>query len=444
MRTTATRRDLALLTAAALALLVGTAALTWSRADDASSWDVPLYQSFGDQMADGEVPYRDFRVEYPPGSLPVFLLPSLAAADGEPVYEPELNDAARGYARGFAALMTALLAATVALTAMSLAALRASVGHAAVALALVGATPLLLGELALTRFDALPVALSAACVAALLHGRSRLAALALGLAVAAKLYPLLLLPLAAIYLHRRLGRREAALFAGITVAVFAAVVLPFVALAPAEAWFSIRAQLTRGVQVESLSGNLVVALSVAADHVGLGTLGVGVDEGGTGEVRSADVTGALGQVAGALGGLAVVVIVLALWVAAWRGPDASGARLVRDCAAVVAAQLALGRVLSPQFVLWLVPLVPLVAGRRGRVATALLALALVATQLWFPDLYRDYVNERGAAETTYLLGRNALLLAVLVVLAAPAVRPFRSPSRPTAAKRMNAGATGTA
>ena len=444
MRTTATRRDLALLTAAALALLVGTAALTWSRADDASSWDVPLYQSFGDQMADGEVPYRDFRVEYPPGSLPVFLLPSLAAADGEPVYEPELNDAARGYARGFAALMTALLAATVALTAMSLAALRASVGHAAVALALVGATPLLLGELALTRFDALPVALSAACVAALLHGRSRLAALALGLAVAAKLYPLLLLPLAAIYVHRRLGRREAALFAGITAAVFAAVVLPFVALAPAEAWFSIRAQLTRGVQVESLSGNLVVALSVAADHVGLGTLGVGVDEGGTGEVRSADVTGALGQVAGALGGLAVVVIVLALWVAAWRRPDASGARLVRDCAAVVAAQLALGRVLSPQFVLWLVPLVPLVAGRRGRVATALLALALVATQLWFPDLYRDYVNERGAAETTYLLGRNALLLAVLVVLAAPAVRPFRSPSRPTAAKRMNAGATGTA
>ena len=77
-------------------------------------------------------------------------------------------------------------------------------------------------------------------------------------------------------------------------AVFAAVVLPFVALAPAEAWFSIRAQLTRGVQVESLSGNLVVALSVAADHVGLGTLGVGVDEGGTGEVqRRRD--GALGR-----------------------------------------------------------------------------------------------------------------------------------------------------
>jgi len=127
MRRTATARDLALLTLAALAVLAATAAFEWSRADDASSWDVPLYQSFGDRMTDGEVPYRDFRVEYPPGALPAFLIPSVVSrANGMPVYEPELNDAARGYARGFAALMVLLLAATVALTAVSLNALRAT------------------------------------------------------------------------------------------------------------------------------------------------------------------------------------------------------------------------------------------------------------------------------------------------------------------------------
>ena len=444
MRRTATRRDLALLASAALALVVLTAAFTWYPSDDASAWDVPLYQSFGDRMAGGAVPYRDFRVEYPPGSLPAFLLPSLVAPDGDPVYEPELNDAARGYARAFAGLMTVLLGATVISTALSLGALRVTVGHAAAALGLVGAAPLLLGELALTRFDALPVALTALGVAALLHGRSRLAAVALGLAVAAKLYPLLLVPLAVIYVHRRFGRREAALVAAITAATCAAVVLPFLVLAPGEAWFSIRAQLTRGVQVESIAGNLVTAASVAAGHIGLGGLGVGIAEGGTGDVRSADVTGALGQLVGALGGLAALVIVLAVWVAAWRRPPEPGHRLVRDCAAVIAAQLALGRVLSPQFVLWLVPLVPLVPGRRGRAATILLAVALVATHAWFPDLYRDYVNERGAAETGYLLARNALLLGVLLVLVAPTARSFRSPSRATAAKRMKAGATGTA
>ena len=87
--------------------------------------------------------------------------------------------------------MTLLLAATVVLTAVSLRAVRATVGHAALALGLVAATPLLLGELVLTRFDALPVALTAGAVATLLAGRARLAALVLGLAIATKLYPLL-------------------------------------------------------------------------------------------------------------------------------------------------------------------------------------------------------------------------------------------------------------
>jgi hypothetical protein len=444
MRRTATGRDLAVLTAAALALLLATAAFTWSRANDASSWDVPLYQSFGDRIVAGDVPYRDVRIEYPPGALPAFVLPSLVASGESPVYEPEMNDAARSYARSFAALMTLLLAATVVLTAVALGALGATVGHAAVALGLVGATPLLLGELSLTRFDALPVALTALSVAALLRGRPRVAAVALGAAISAKLYPLLLLPLLAIYVARRRSVREAVVGVVLTAATVAVILVPFVVVSPGDAWFSIRAQLTRGVQVEGLPGNVAIALCRAADHVGLGSLGVGVDEGGTGAVRSADVTGGLGQVLGVLGGLAAVAVVLGVWIAAWRRPDASRTRLVRDLAAVVAAQLALGRVLSPQFVLWLVPLVPLVAGRRGRLASALLAVALVATQVWFPDLYRDYVNERGAFETGYLLLRNALLLGVLAALVWPAAGLVRSPRRATAAKSTNAGATGTA
>jgi len=239
---------------------------------------------------------------------------------------------------------------------------------------------------------------------------------------------------------RRVGRREAVVGVGLTTATVAAVVLPFLALAPREAWFSIRAQLTRGLQVESLPGNLALALDTAAGRLGLGSLGAGVAEGGTGEVRSADVTGTLGTVLGTLGGLAAIVVIVAVWVAAWRGsPDS--AQLVRDAATVVAAQLALGRVLSPQFLLWLLPFVPLVAGRRGRAASAFLTVALVATHLWFPELYRDYVNERGVPETAYLLTRNILLLAILLVLAWPG---RRSPRSPTAARRTNAGATGTA
>ena len=48
--------------------------------------------------------------------------------------------------------------------------------------------------------------------------------------------------------------------------------------------------------------------------------------------------------------------------------------------------------LSPQYLIWLVPLVALVRGRRGIAAVALLVAALVATQAWFPDHYWAYVN----------------------------------------------------
>ena len=37
--------------------------------------DTPVYERYGDAMADGQVPYRDFGVEYPPAALPVFVIP---------------------------------------------------------------------------------------------------------------------------------------------------------------------------------------------------------------------------------------------------------------------------------------------------------------------------------------------------------------------------------
>ena len=219
--------------------------------------------------------------------------------------------------------------------------------------------------------------------------------------------------------------------------------LPFVAIAPGEAWFSIRAQLTRGVQVESLPGIVAVALGVAADKVGLGTLGVGVAEGGTGDVRSADVTGRSGRSRGSLGGLAAVGggrRRMDRGVAAAPLPRAGRARLrggrrrpARPRPGALTAVRALARPARPA---------------RGRATRKLAQPSSRArsslTHAWFPELYRDYVNTRGAPETAYLLGRNALLVALLVVLAAPTARALRSPSRPTAAKRTNAGATGTA
>jgi hypothetical protein len=60
--------------------------------------------------------------------------------------------------------------------------------------------------------------------------------------------------------------------------------------------------------------------------------------------------------------------------------------------------------------------VPLVRGRRGLVASGLLAVALVLTQLWFPFRYWKLALEFDAAASWLVLARDLTLVSLLVVL----------------------------
>ena len=62
---------------------------------------------------------------------------------------------------------------------------------------------------------------------------------------------------------------------------------------------------------------------------------------------------------------------------------ADGERLVAGAAATLAGVLAFSKFISPQYLVWLLPLVPLVVPPIGFAAAALLALAMVLGQLWF-------------------------------------------------------------
>ena len=74
--------------------------------------------------------------------------------------------------------------------------------------------------------------------------------------------------------------------------------------------------------------------------------------------------------------------------------------------------------LSPQYLIWLVPLVPLVRGRRGVAALVALTAALVLTQVWFPFRYWAYVGKFHLAGV--VLARDLVLVALVAVLAWPA------------------------
>src|SRR2546426_4996530 len=113
--------------------------------------DTPVYQRYGDAIAHGQVPYRDFAVEYPPGALPAFALPALGHA------EP----AAFGrYRRVFEALMWACGAAILLVTATSLRLLEADGRRTMAVLAFLATAPLALGSVVLSRFDLWPAALT--------------------------------------------------------------------------------------------------------------------------------------------------------------------------------------------------------------------------------------------------------------------------------------------
>ena len=130
---------------------------------------------------------------------------------------------------------------------------------------------------------------------------------------------------------------------------------------------------------------------------------------------SQNLAGSLPRALGAGESALLVVALLGIWWAAARGP-ATPERLVRYSAASVTAFVAFDKVLSPQFMIWLLPLVPLVAGRRGLVASALLGLALVLTQLWFPIRYWDLALHFAAFPSWLVVTRDLTLLALLVVL----------------------------
>jgi uncharacterized membrane protein len=332
--------------------------------------DWPTYRDYGTAIVDhGRVPYRDFAVEYPPGALPVFVAPAPFA----------------DYASAFGWVMAACGVALVFVVAQ----VRVRAAF------FVALAPVLAGSLILTRFDLWPALLATAALAALAAERHRLGWALLGAAVAAKLWPLVLVPIALAWSVRR-GRSRAP-FAGLAVVVVAFV--PFALLAPHGLWESLRGQASRPLQIESLGASILTTFG----HPQVITTHGSQNVAGHGAV-------------GAVFAVLQAATLIALWIAFARGPVTRD-RLLRYSAACVCAFIVFGKVLSPQFLLWLIPLVPLVRGRRGLAATGILAAALVLTQVWFPERYWSYADRFHLSGV--VLARDLVLVLLVAVLALP-------------------------
>jgi len=335
--------------------------------------DIRVYERFAAVLAQGHFPLADPTWQYPPGAV-VLLLPRLLPVP---------------YSPAFGALVLgcdlAVLLVLQRLTRRHGAATGPWVWVVGVAL---------LGPIVLGRFDVVPAALA---VAALASPRASLYGALAGAGALVKLWPVTALtglppgpPL-----RRGVG-------AALVVAGGGSLVLG--ALLPGAASF-LRYQGGRGLQIEAVAATPYLL----ARHVGA-TVPTGprygareVLAGGTGAVALACSLLTVAALAGAL-----------LWRrrASWSGATAYDATLALTLLLVVTS-----RVLSPQYLLWLLALAAVCATHPDssqRPVARLLVAAAALTQLEFPLLFAGVVH--GALGPDLVLAtRNAVLVVAAVL-----------------------------
>jgi hypothetical protein len=371
---------------ALLVLACGWAATLWLRPfSDERVNDLFVYRSFAAPLLDGALPYRDVFLEYPPLAAPAVALPGLAGT-GEEVFRA----AFAGWTLVLAAVVVVLCGALAARTG----------GNRRRALLAAALMPLVCGAMIRTHFDLAPMALLLVALLLLIDGRPRWGMAALGLATMTKGFPIVVAPVALAWLAARSDRRTLLQSAAALVAALAIPALVALALSPSGALDAVRYHVERPVQIESLPASAINALD---------SLGAGEPE----SVASHRSDGLRHPAAGVLAGASLLALLALVGVLTRRAPRDGDARgLVFAALTVVLAFATLGKVLSPQYVIWLVPLGALAFAWRLHALAGAVALAALLTQVEFPARYFDLV-EREPFPIVVVALRNLVLLAAL-------------------------------
>jgi hypothetical protein len=352
--------------------------------------DVDLYRSWTASMiGEGLSPYRDVRIEYPPGSLPFLGAPWPWVTAGG------------AYRTGFIAVMLAVDAFGLAGVLLLYRRWGGRVGP----WAWVGLVTLL-GPVAYLRLDLVP---AVATIWALerASARARLTAGAwMGFGVLAKLYPALLLPVMGLR-----SRAPGRLVAGAALVTLAGLA-PFIGSLDDLSESVLGYHSERGIQVESSWGLMLLVASRAGYPISVAY------EFGAFHV-SARIAPLLEWASVAL---SAAVLGAVVWWSMRGTASTGGTSAALGLFGTLALVLCTSPVLSPQFLLWIIALAAVAAcGGRQRMGWALLALTAAAalTQLVYPFAY-DRLLARDGGALALLAARNLALGAtgVLALIAA--------------------------
>lgn len=359
------------------------------------AFQVEIFRDYADRIFAGEAPYADFLYEYPPLSLFILVLPRLFASD--PI----------AYAALFGFEM--LVFDIIILLALS------RIG--AKPLVLYGVSLLLFWRLPYIRHDLVPVAAAAVGAVLLLRGRALWASFLWGVGGAIKLYPMVAVPA----LASGAGLWETTKRWTLAGGVFAAGILwGILAFGPRGLDF-LTYHSDRPAMIESLPSNILLLLPGARV---VNTYG------------SFNTIGPFGDpLVGFFEVFQLVATVLALGVVWWqRGSMEPRAVAVRGAAVATFAFAVFGKVLSPHFLFWPLPLLALataVGGVRFPQATWALYFGAILVTTAINEQYWS-ITENLPYFTAMLTIRNLLLLPLFALILLP---PKQDEDREHAAER---------
>jgi len=362
----------------------------WYRLHDVS--DIAVYFDYARRIAAGERPFTpSFAIEYPPLAVPLFRLP------GHP------GDA-EAFTHWFTVDMGVFTLLTAAVTTFVACRLWPRGGRAYVTAVLFPVSVALIGAIIVNRYDVVVALLIAAFLLCVVSGWYTAAGFVLGLGFALKFTPAAMLPL--VLLLAGAPRRwlwPVVAFVAAAVAPF----LPYVFTSPQGVWYVFQYHLERPLQIESVLGTPMLLLKL-----------LGLSEATWGHSHGSHILVARGaHLATDLSGPFTLLAVLGVYLLLWRRRERLRLSPPDQAAAVLALVLALvtfGKVLSPQYFIWILPAWALVASRDRWIALAG-GLALLLTGTEFPALYWRMLDMQPES-VAVLVARNTAL-AVTFVLA---------------------------
>ena len=365
-------------------------------------------------LSDGRwhAPYAEIPLEYPPTAVPFIVLPALVA----PTFT--------WYARLFGALMGACLVASIAIAIRTAGRARTTDGSSRASWWLACLLLLAHGAIAIQRLDAVVALLLALAVDAAVRRRPAWLGVWMGLAGATKFVPLLLLPVliaadASFYRERR----RLVTVAGAAAATFTLGLAPMAAAGNGALGELLAYHARRGLHVESFVGTLYGAARAVVGSGEPTTLDFGSFNFHT------PVADFLARACTALTLAAIAYITYSLWRGGSIGDDDRTTRIACAAVAGTATLWLTGKVFSPQYLTWGIPLLLAVPGAAGVRLVWIGLGALLLSQIYLRGYY-DYVYNQSALGIATLLVRQLALVALVAI----AMRLARRPDQRVAAR----------